>query len=137
MSDDFDDDLSWLRNADDDETPGEENEEEQFDWQQPEGKPAAPPGGHLGFTGELPWMQGEDDEESAGDSEDFGWFEQEPAGEEPEQIEIDDDFDVGWLAQQAEDASPKPVHEDVPEWLSNPVEPPEYDPHGAWKDATP
>ena len=133
MSDDFDDDLSWLRNADDDE-PGEENEEEQFDWQQPEGKPAAPPGGHLGFTGELPWMQG--DEEAAEEGEGFGWFEQEAANEAPESPPIDDDFDIDLLAQTAPDAAPSRAQPDVPDWLNNPVEPSD-DPHAAWKEATP
>jgi uncharacterized protein YgiM (DUF1202 family) len=136
MSDDFDD-LSWLRNADDDETPGEENEEEQFDWQQPAGKPAAPPGGHLGFTGELPWMQGDSDEETGEESEGFGWFEQEPLGQAPESPPIDDEFDVGWLTQTAPDESAKQTSQEVPDWLSNPVEPPPDDPHAAWRDATP
>lgn len=134
MSDDFDD-LSWLKNQDDDE-PGEDKEQdaEAFDWQQPKGKPAAPPGGHLGFTGELPWMQDDEDSdtEMGGDGETFEWSQQ-TAGES---AVSDDDFDVDWLTQ----TTPEPTvrsSQEVPKWVSETTEPPPDDPHAAWKDATP
>jgi uncharacterized protein YgiM (DUF1202 family) len=135
MSDDFDD-LSWLKN--DDEEPGEDKEEdkEEFDWQQPAGKPATPPSGHLGFTGELPWMQDDDDPdaETGGDGEAYEWSQQ-AAGDEPA-IPSDDDFDVGWLNQPPQEPTVRSSQE-VPKWVSETTELPPDDPHAAWKDATP
>ena len=99
MSDDFDkDDLSWLRDDDDDDD--EPEEEENLDWQKDDEKPAAPPGGHLGFTGELPWMQEEDagaDEAPLGDDFDLDWM------REPDAPEVDDE---DWLAEEEESAEP-------------------------------
>jgi uncharacterized protein YgiM (DUF1202 family) len=135
MSDDFDD-LSWLKDADDDQPPGEENEEAEFDWQQPAGKPAAPPGGHLGFTGELPWMQGSDDEDTGTDEAgDFEWQQESPA--DASGGPLDDDFDPAWLTQTAQDSSPARGEPEVPEWLRNTDALPPDDPHAAWRDAAP
>ena len=67
MSDDFDnDDFSWLRDDNEDDTPQDDEDALDFDWQPDENEPSES-SGRLGVTGDLPWMQGDAD---AGEGED-------------------------------------------------------------------
>ncbi len=62
MSDDFDNDLSWLKNDDNDDS-GDGDEHSSFDWQQ-SGEDGSEASGedHLGVTGELSWIEDPTDE---------------------------------------------------------------------------
>ncbi len=109
MSDDFDkDDLSWLQDADDEQSD-DDHDEEAFDWQQSgaEGENQTPPDQKLGFTTELPWMQGEaTGPDATTDDDELSWLTDDPAAEA-------DAADVSWQDDDTTELGEEVASEDA------------------------
>ena len=114
MSDDFDNDLSWLKDDDNDDDSGDKSSS--FDWQQ-SGEDGAESSGEdqLGVTGELSWIEDDSDDsdqgtrdESLGVTGELSWIEDEAddgqSGTRDESLGVTGE--LSWIEDEADDGSP-------------------------------